>query len=676
MLEAIKTVFSPQESQKVIDPLKQLGNREIEILKENGYDLDFLKQVLPQGGLQFDEEYVTYGNGYSRCVTVYSYTKDPTLFWLANLMNNPHTIATLDIKTDEKQKIINNINRALDELDDRTENERKATDRNKSAQEYMELAEYAQSLTSNGEISKQIKVRIYVYGNTLEEVDERAQELIENLKGMDYHAVTYLHKTKRDWQALFTLFNEQEEWFGNIRGQSLPSNNIGGGFPFHHQTLKDPGGTHYGETMTGGAFVWNATYKNSVRLSTNTLLLGMMGAGKSTVLKMITETHLAKGDSIWGFEKGKDFIPLLNEYNGTIVRLDGSDGMINPLEIFATRTYDEAAEKKRNSEESNELIINEEASYRAHLDKVVYQVELVSPHMKGTMKSEFRTYLSEFYEAYGTVPKGFGTSKVRNEQSQKKVTGLEPEAYPTFSDFLSYLKQLDLPYASQEKKNRKEAIESIVEDLCKTYGMIFDGHSTIEHLNTKQFVFFDIDSIDGLDRGVQQCQMYLAMTLIWNQALLQGRKQRRLIKEGKLKEEDFQRFLAVIDECHNVINPNFIETVNYVTNFQREMRKVEAMTVLATQSPQEMVPENMTSDKFSELKKVFEFSSTKIFMRMDESILRHIERLVGNSMTNSELESIPQQNQGDAVIAFGSKESIRVHFTPNQRQLKLFDGGK
>ncbi|EJY08060.1 ATPase, partial [Enterococcus faecium] len=208
------------------------------------------------------------------------------------------------------------------------------------------------------------------------------------------------------------------------------------------------------------------------------------------------------------------------------------------------------------------------------------------------------------------------------------------------------------------------------------YGMIFDGHSTIRHLDQQQLVFFDIDSITGLDRGVQQCQMYMAMTLIWNQALIQGRRQRRLIKEKQMEEQDFKRFLAMIDECHNAINPDFIETVNYVTNFQREMRKVEAMTVLATQSPQEMVPENMSSDNFSKLKKVFEFSSTKIFMRMDESILRHIEGLVGKSMTNSELESIPQQNQGDAVINFGSKETIRVHFSPNKRQLKLFDGGK
>ncbi|EOD7437494.1 VirB4 family type IV secretion system protein [Enterococcus faecium] len=675
MLAALKHVFSPEEDKKVLDPLQQLGNREIEILKAKGYDLDFLKQVMPQGGLQFDEEYVTYGNGYSRCVTVFHYAKNPTLFWLANLMNNPHTVATFDAITDEKQKIIDQINRALDELDDRSTEERKATDRNKSAQEYVELAQYAQSLTSNGEISKQIKVRIHVYGNTLEQVDERAQELIENLKSMDYRGVTYLHKTKRDWQSLFAMADEQEKWFGHIRGQSLPSTNIGGGFPFHHQTLKDPGGTQYGETMTGGPFVWNATYKNSVRLSTNTLLLGMMGAGKSTVLKMIAETHLAAGDFIWGFEKGKDFIPFLKEYNGIMVRLDGSDGMINPLEIFATRTYDEASDLYAD-ETMNELKINEAASYQTHLDKVVYQVQLVSPHLKGTLRSEFRTYLNQFYEAYGTVPKGFTTSHSRTLHDQVKVTGREPEEYPTFSGFLAFLRQLDLPGASQEKRNRKEEIESLVEDLCSTYGMIFDGHSTIRHLDQQQLVFFDIDSITGLDRGVQQCQMYMAMTLIWNQSLIEGRRQRRLIKEKRMEEKDFRHFLAFIDECHNIINPDFIETVTYVTNFQREMRKVEAMTLLATQSPQEMVPENMTSDNFSKLKKVFEFSSTKIFMRMDESTLGHIKGLVGKSMTSSELESIPQQNQGDAVSNFGSKETIRVHFHPNERQLKLFDGGK
>lgn len=77
----MSAVFQMNDDKKVIDPLKNLGNREIELLKAQGYDLDFIKQIMPQGGLYFDEEYVYYGNGISRCVTVYSYTKDPNLFF-------------------------------------------------------------------------------------------------------------------------------------------------------------------------------------------------------------------------------------------------------------------------------------------------------------------------------------------------------------------------------------------------------------------------------------------------------------------------------------------------------------------------------------------------------------------------------------------------------------------
>lgn len=670
-MDNFKNWFRGNRPAQLIDPLGQIDNRDIELLHSKGYDLDFVKQIMPQGGISFNEGYCVYGNGYSRCVTVYSYKKDPNLFWLAHLLNNPQTISTMDIGTDEKQQVVNLINRALDELGESASDERKATDRNKSAQEYVELASYAQALTSNGEVSKETKVRIHVYGATMEIVDERVQGVIDSLKGMDFIAVNYLTKSKQDWMSLTAMMDEQQTWINNTKGHSIPAMNIGGGYPFHHQTLKDPGGTKYGETMTGGSFVWNVTYKDKVRLSTNTLLLGMMGAGKSTVLKMIAETHLANNDFIWGFEKGKDFIPFLKEYNGIMVRLDGSDGMINPLEIFATRTYDASSEGIGEVGE-----INESASFQMHLDKVVYQVQLVSPHLVGTMKSEFRTYLNNFYEAYGTVPTGFSTAKSRGLRENVKVTGLLPEEYPTFTDFLNYLKKLELTGSSQEKRNRKEEMESIVEELCGSYGLMFDGHSTIRHLDQEQLVFFDIDSIDGLDRGVQQCQMYMAMTLIWNQSLIQGRRQSRLLKEGKIKENEFRRFLAFIDECHNIINPDFIETVTYVTNFQREMRKVEGMTLLATQSPQEMVPENMTSDNFSKLKKVFEFSSTKMFMRMDESMLPHIQKLVGKSMTSSELEGIPQQERGSAVINFGSKETIRVKFKPNVRQLKLFDGGK
>lgn len=61
---------------------------------------------------------------------------------------------------------------------------------------------------------------------------------------------------------------------------------------------------------------------------------------------------------------------------------------------------------------------------------------------------------------------------------------------------------------------------------------------------------------------------------------------------------------------------------------------------------------------------------------MDPSQIPHIQSLVGKSLTESEVQSITEQKKGDAIITFGDRETYRVHITPNERQLKLFAGGK
>lgn len=55
-----------------------------------------------------------------------------------------------------KSKVIDQINRALDELNDRSDNERKRLTEIKRRR-IPGTSEYARKLTSNGEISKQVK---------------------------------------------------------------------------------------------------------------------------------------------------------------------------------------------------------------------------------------------------------------------------------------------------------------------------------------------------------------------------------------------------------------------------------------------------------------------------------------------------------------------------------------
>lgn len=662
VLDKVLNVLPNQQS--IVNPLDKLSDYQASMLEKEGYDLDWLKEIQPRGGIEFNENGYSTSDGYNRVLKVYSYANDTGFFWLAYLMNNLNTVATLDIATAEKDEVIQKINFKLNELEEAAEKERKATDRNDSVADYQELTSYALDLTRNGEIAKKIVLRIHVYAPTIEKLDERCDELIKDIKALGYKAYSRMFQSHFDYASLFCSYSEQEKQPNFQRGHTTTALNIGKGTPFNHQTLKDSHGAEYGYTKTGGAFIWDVVHLNNTRLSSNLVMFGTMGAGKSTILKMITENLLAQGHIVWGFDKAKDFIPLIRSRNGRIVRLDGSEGMINWLEVFATKTDD------------NGININEKQSFIAHLDKVTHQMSLINPELKGTLRSDFRIYLRQFYVYKKLVPKSFKEEEGHDNLKDFKITGLTPESYPTFSEFWAFLKSITIKNGTPGKIARKEKLETMVEELCETYGEMFDGHSTISNFSREHFLLFDIESIDGLDRGVFQAQLYMAMTLIWNQALIQGRRQKYLVEKGELDEEHVREFCALIDECHNVINAHNIETVEYMTNFQREMRKIFGATLLATQSPQEMVPENVNHQHLDQLKKVFELSPQKVFLKMDPSQIPHIQSLVGKSLTESEVQSITEQKKGDAIITFGDRETYRVHITPNERQLKLFAGGK
>src|SRR5690625_7703567 len=59
-----------------------------------------------------------------------------------------------------------------------------------------------------------------------------------------------------------------------------------------------------------------------------------MGAGKSTALKKLLMDNEARGNYIRGFDVTGEFKKLVHTLGGQSISLDGSDGIINPLQIF------------------------------------------------------------------------------------------------------------------------------------------------------------------------------------------------------------------------------------------------------------------------------------------------------------------------------------------------------
>lgn len=643
----------------------KLGRKEQQKYRNKGYDLEFVQRVQPQGGIKFNERYIAQGDCYVACLHVYSLAEDIPPLWLTSLMNNKDTLSSFDLATANKEEVIKDINRSITELRDRSETERRSTDRDDANWELQNLKLFANSITQQGEIVKLVTLRIFIYDPVLEQLEKRIGDLKKEIAGQNYKAQVYVFKQKEEWQSLFASYDQQVEYLGTKSGVPLPSKNIGYGIPFHHQDLKDPRGIYLGQTSTGGAFILDPFYSTDTRTSFSGFVFGKMGAGKSTFLKQLLEGLLAKDSFIRGFDKAKDYYTIVQQQGGKIIDLSGAKsngivetGMINPLEVFATIINENTGE------------VDEKGSFLQHLSKLTNMLRFLSVDISEPAVKEFRTYLLQFYRDYGLYP-------VKGSDAPVKITGRSPKEYPTMEEFFGYLSSVKLEKGATQQRHRDlEVLQGQVYDMVNVYGDIFNGHTTLANFENEKIVFFDIDGISKIDKPIFNCQLFTALTLIWSHALKNGRRMKYLREEKKFPFEDLNYFMVLLDECHNVINSENKFANRYILEFEREMRKFFAGIFFATQSPQEMLPPPGSNVDVSDMKAIFELTQYKIFLNMDNSVLETLKSVLGESLTESEFRILPELKRGEAIVQVSSTETYNVMFDPDEKQLERFKGGQ
>jgi len=639
----------------------KLRENEKQKLIAEGHNLNFMAKIQSVGGMKFGERYTETGNGYVACINVYGFAEEVSTLWLTNILNIEKTVATMDCATANKQSILKDLNRSIGELKDRAETGRTTIERSDAYYEMDNLKLFAHRITQGGEIVKLTHARIFVYSNAIEELEKKIDTIKKDLSSLNHKTCILLFQSKEEYLSIFNKYDDQVSRLKLSSGSMLPSNSIGGGVPFHHTALKDPRGMYLGQTSTGGPFIFDPFYSTNTRRFFNGFILGLMGYGKSTLMKQLEEGLVARNCFIRGFDKARDYYDLIKNQGGKIIDLSGGEGMINPLEVFATKT------------DVSGRVVDELGSFMNHLTKVTNIIRFLNPKTSEIDLMEFKSLLRSFYIHYGLIDSNF-----MQQRENIKITGLKPNEYPTFTEFNNFLQEVIFPNPTPERERSLEILKFMVKEIVEQHGPLFDGHSTIENFETEQIVMFDIDGISQLDKEVFNCQLFSALTMIWNHALKNGRKMKELYEENKIGLEDIKYFMVFLDECHNIVNTNNLFAVDYIISFQREMRKFFAGILFATQSPNEILPDgaNSSEKSISAIKTVFELTQYKFFLNMSNSVLGSLKKVLGDSLTETEYDVIPNLKIGEAVVQTSNSDSYTVSFDPEKEQLERYKGGQ
>ncbi|MEY8366763.1 hypothetical protein AALA22_14080 [Anaerovoracaceae bacterium 41-7] len=622
-------------------------------------DLPLFSYIQPQGGITFAApNYITTGDGYTKIIHIYRLPTRLDDYWLSDITRQKDCITVIDASTRDKREVQKNINRALQEEFSREQHATNYQEIYDSQKRQHQLQLMYDEVKSMGEVVKMMHFRIFVSGKSLVSVEEQCGEIMENLEADEYMPTILLNEGEREWKSLWQSYTRQAAEPFAIKGLSLMTEQIAGGYPFKFSSLEDDSGDLLGFTGCGGCVVYDEFAKTDRRKHYNTLAVGDMGSGKSTFLKKRFRSRAERGDFVRCFDISGEFTQLTREFGGKIIKCDGQHGLLNPLEILQSGDDDGT-------------------NYVRHISKVSAFYQCLVPGTTYETLIDLQNILRSLYERFELVP-GEG----------KRITGLPANRYPTFSDLAAYIKEeMDVKTDEAAKADdvRKalliqevsqlNSIYKAISSLVRNYGQMFDGHTTIDNIVDEKIVTFDISTIKDLD-NIFVAQLFNMTYFCWDNAVANGGYMKAQYESKALSFEDVVRFLIIIDESHRWINAKFEFILDLIIVILREARKYFVGVTLASQSIRDYAPEGSSSEAIEKLKIIFELTQYKFIFKQDSSVLPLIDKLFGGVLSPWQREKIPYLEQGETILSIAGDRNIFFKvWLSKQYEEQLFAGG-
>lgn len=624
-------------------------------------DMNLLNEIKPAGGITFkDVKYITTGSGYEGCIHIYRFPENIDTYWMAKVCNINGTVALVDISTDNMSEVKKNLNKSMKEQVGRKIGARDFAELYDADKRLDEMKRMYDEIKSYNEVIKLVHIRIFLADRSFESLEKKIKNIMDKLEtDSGFLTTIYLNESKSEYKSMTRSYKKQKEEMFFPKGQSLTATGVAHGDPFHFSSLDDETGEFLGTTPCGGNVLLDIFQKTSTRLYYNFLAIGEMGSGKSTLLKKQFKSNAIKGNYVRTFDISGEFAILTKTLGGKVIKLDGSEGILNPLEILKAGD-------------------DENISFTRHISKVsTFYKFLVGGSVDAEEIAEFEDVLKQLYSSFG-----LWSDDRRNIQ----CTGLPAASYPTFTDYLNFLTE-----SMEEMQNEKyshleeqvvaktlllrDKIRKVIKNIVDTYGTLFDGHTSIDNILDEQIVTFDISTLKELKDEVFDAMIINIISLCWDNCVTNGKLMLNMLREGKIKLWDVTRFLILIDESHRWLNAKKTHALDLVSVYLREARKYFGGIGLASQRAADYVPEGSDSDAVNKLKNIFELTQYKFVFRQSSNAKKLLYQIFDGELTGTQIEKIPKLEIGQCILLISGDKNIefKVHLTKDEDM--LFSGG-
>lgn len=503
---------------------------------------DFFDMILP-GTVKFLSDHYILGDSY-RCVWAIreyppSAEEQAILSQLADRSGVTLRIYHRLVESMEQRKIIQNATR-------RNKLKSGGTDVNETIEaegNLQDVVELLANLRKNREPLLHCSVFIELKAKSMDGLKELQSDIAMELTRSK---ISVDRLTLRQKEGFLSVLPVGANQFGAQYERVLSASSVANLYPFNFSGKTDPQGLYIGRDKFGTNILVDFDRRAEDKTTSNILILGNSGQGKSYLLKLILTNIREAGKSIICLDPESEYEEICSSLGGCYIDFLSGEYTINPLE---PKTWSDGQED--------------------------VDPDAPTAFKKVTRLSQHIAFLKDFFRSY----KDFSDAQIDTIEillnklyarfgitDNTDYSELKPADYPVMSDFYALCEE---EFYGYDKSRKYLYTEETLQEVCLgihsmcvgAESKYFNGHSNIAG---NDFLVFGVKGLLDTNKRLKDAMLFNILSFMSNQLLGKGNT------------------AASIDELYLFLTN--ITAIEYIRNCTKRVRKKDSSIILASQN--------------------------------------------------------------------------------------------
>ncbi len=362
--------------------------------------------------------------------------------------------------------------------------------------------------------------------------------------------------TLRQKEGFLSVLPVGANQFGAQYERVLPASSAANLFPFNFSGKTDAHGLYIGRDKYGTNILVDLDKRAEDKTTSNILILGNSGQGKSYLMKLLLTNIRESGKKVIVLDPEAEYKELCNALGGCYIDFLSGEYKINPLEPKAWSDSDARDEEEMPSD----------LGAGTACPEAFKKVTRLSQHI-AFLKDFFKCYkdfddiqidtieilLSKLYARFGITD--------TTDYAEKKSTD-----FPTVEDFYRLCEE---EYMTYDKTRKYLYTEEMLQEVCLgvhsmcvgSESKYFNGHTNI---TDGDFLCFGVKGLMDSNKRLKDAMLFNILSFMSNQLLGGGNT------------------AASIDELYLFLTN--MTAIEYIRNAMKRVRKKESSMILASQN--------------------------------------------------------------------------------------------